>query len=157
MPLMPNNTGEHLTTIDYVREAGGRAYFEVPVSGPTVDPDSRIRRIDAVRIDDIADGDCIDFDADRFATDLREAIERGLEVELIEAKNRASRYTIGQAIAAGDLFLETFPDAGPIVLAVLYNKSRADAALDRVCLRRGIRVHRRSWIRGERSDDSDED
>lgn len=146
---MPNNTGEHLTTIDYVRQVGGRAYFEFRVSGATVDPESRIRRIDAVRIDGIADGECIDYNADRFGTDLRAAIERDLEVGLIEAKNRASRYTIGRAIAAGDLFLETFPDAGRIVLAVLYDERRADAALDCVSLGRGIRVHRRSWVRGE--------
>ena len=102
---MPKDTGEHNTTVAYVREVGGRAYFEVPVSGPTVTPGSRVRKIDAVRIERLADGECLDFDHDSFIADLHEARVRGLEVELIEAKNRASRYTIGQAIGAGDLFL----------------------------------------------------
>lgn len=154
---MPRDTGEHNTTVDYVREVGGRAYFEVPVSGPTVTPDSRVRKIDAVRIDGLAEGECLDFDRDAFVADLREAQVRGLEVELIEAKNRASRYTIGQAIVAGDLFLETFDDWGSIVLAVLYDEDHADAPLDRVCERRGIRVHRRTWVPGRASEEPEAD
>ena len=84
---MPKDTGEHNTTVAYVREVGGRAYFEVPVSGPTVTPGSRVRKIDAVRIEGLADGECLDFDHDSFIADLHEARVRGLEVELIEAKN----------------------------------------------------------------------
>lgn len=153
---MPHDTGEHNTTIEYVREVGGRAYFEVPVSGPTVSPGSRVRRIDAVRFDGIGGGESLPYDPDRFLVDLHEAQRQGIEIELIEAKNRASRYTIGQAIAAGDLFLETFSGGGNIVLAVLYDETRADTALDRVCERRGIRVLRRPWVPGSAPDADEE-
>lgn len=73
---MPKDTGEHNTTADYVREVGGRAYFEVPASGPKVTPGSRTRYIEAVRIDG-PNGAPRRFERDAFIADLR---ERGSEI-----------------------------------------------------------------------------
>jgi hypothetical protein len=143
---MPKDTGEHNTIADYVREAGGRTYFEVPVSGPKVTPGSSARRIDAVRIEGLEDG-LRDFERDPFIADLREARLRDLEVELIEAKDALNRPIIGQAIAGCDLFIETYEDAGAnLTSSIVVDKNRNDAALYRVCQRRGIRVHLREWI-----------
>jgi hypothetical protein len=142
--MMPWDTFEHRMLADFVREVGGRAYFEVPVSGPQITPGSRTRKIDAVHFPTNRLGECLDFDRARFLDDLEDAAQNRLPVELIEAKNTASRYTIGQAIVAGDLFTETYGEGPDIHLAVLYPIDRIDVALDRASQRLGIRVHHRA-------------
>lgn len=145
---MPRDTGEHNSIADYVREVGGRAWFEVPIAGASHSPRSSPRYIDAVRIAGLTDGECVDFDAAAFDEDLRRSLDEGLDVELIEAKNRLNRPVIGQIIAGGDLFLDRFPKHGPLRLSVLVDERRGDPALQQVCERRGIRVHLRPWRPG---------
>jgi hypothetical protein len=140
---MPTDTFEHRLLVEFIGEAGGRAYLEVPVSGPGITRGSRVRKIDAVRFPSAKPSKCLDFDRAGLMDDLQSARESGATVELIEAKNAASRYTIGQAIAGGDLFNETYGDVHDLRLAVLYPSTRIDVALDRVCQRRGIRVYHR--------------
>ena len=72
-----------------------------------------MRRVAAVRIAVPVPGENVDFVLERFVEDLNAAWKHGYEVELIEAKRKASRYTIGQAIDADDLLLETY-DSVPV-------------------------------------------
>ena len=137
---MSCESGEHNGIVDYLAEAGGRAYFEVPVAGPRVAASHRY--IDAVRIADPAGkGTCTDYNkhSTAFEADLEAAHAEGWDVELLEAKNKLNRSVIGQVIIAGDLFCDQFTTYGPIRLAVVVGAE--DAALRKVCDRRGIGVH----------------
>ena len=143
---MPRDTGEHNMILDYVTKAGGRTYFEVPIGGGA---SSSLRRLDAVRVAAPGAAEYMGFNSEMFLEDLRVATVTGHEVELIEAKRRLNRPVIGEIIAGGDLFCERFPDHGPIRLAVVVGRDGDDAALHRVCDRRGIRVHLREWRAGQ--------
>ena len=124
----------------YWRRVGGRVYLEVPIGGPggagDWPPGSKIRRIDAVRMESTGlqqDG-IIRFNDHR--DEFCESVH-GSCPELIEIKQLLGRHVIGQVIAGVDMFNREYrPEMViPVVLC-----QEGDPALEWVCERRGITV-----------------
>lgn len=89
----------------YWLDVGGRIYLEVPLGGAGGDwpPASRLRRVDAVRLNDVAPGeeDIVPF-AGR-AEEFGELAEEK-DVELIEVKRTPHRGVFGQVVAGVTMF-----------------------------------------------------
>jgi hypothetical protein len=136
---------EELLLQDYCSRAGGPYYLEVPVGkhrhGSPWPKGSRVRRIDAVRV--TSEGGSLDrgemkrWDP-RSREEFRDAIKTG-PVELIEAKIKLNRPVIGQVIAGSEMF-EMEYGVSPAERSIVYRVP--DPALEIICSKLGIRLHR---------------
>lgn len=114
------------------QDGPGRVYVEVPIGGSG----GRTRRIDAVRFPALGGGVRY-HDRESFVHD----VERH-PCQVIEVKRTLNRTVIGQLIVARDLAATEWTRVPDLELDLIAVVTQSDAALEPVCRRHGIQVHK---------------
>ena len=110
----------------------GCVYVEVPVGGAA---GGTIRRIDAVRLSPLA-AQVRNYAPSGFEADLAKA----REIEIIEVKRTLNRPVVGQLLVARDRAWQDWSLSPDRRLSLLALVTVTDLAIERFCMRNGIRV-----------------
>jgi malate/lactate dehydrogenase len=121
---------------------GGLIYKEVPIGAISIydgwSDGSKTRRIDGVRIVDDSSKNKIYEQGEYEQQDFYDSVKNKV-VEIIEIKEKLSRYVFGQTVAGRDMFEEQFESSNVVISTILCMKG--DPAMEWVCEKHGVEVN----------------
>lgn len=133
MQFIPRTLEDKLI-VRYREEVEGSMFLEVPIGNDKdIWPkESRVRRIDCIRVLDDSNEIYKSYDRDIFKNIIKDK-----HIELIEAKKRLNRLVIGQVLVGIDMFIKEYKnkDIKGVILCEI-----GDPALEVICKERGIEV-----------------